>query len=273
MRRIVRLLRLVLAVVSYTAWTQVRARLQPAHRRYAYRARRQQRGVRIILRILNVRVTMLGPSAEELQHQADATGLVPAGQPAVVASNHIGVLDPFVLASKLPMALAAKSEIRGWPVAGWVTRTMGVIFVERGRAPQVRRFLASARERLSAGVHLGVFPEGTTNRTHELLPFKTGAFETVARRPDAWVLPVYVTPVEVNGQPAAEGSLRESVVWDDPSQNFAAHVWGLLGLQSIHYRLVVGRPIAAAGRDRKQLAQLAHAQVRGLEASGVSTRA
>ena len=63
-------------------------------------------------------------------------------------SNHIGMLDPFMIASHYPVAFAAKAEVRSWPVLGWVARTNGVFFVERGRRSTTRSFVEAVDERV-----------------------------------------------------------------------------------------------------------------------------
>ena len=250
MRAAARLIRLIVTVLGYTSWAYLRTAFYPREKRIRARAQYQHRGTQMILNVLKVRVT--------------TGGTWPESGPIIVAANHIGVLDPFVLASKIPLALAAKLEISKWPVAGWVAHTMGVIFVDRRRTSRAVSFVDGLRERLRLGIPVGVFPEGTTNMTPELLPFKTGAFQAVVDMPDGQVLPAYVRPVEVDGNPLSEDD-RELVSWDDPSLSFGAHVWQLLTLKEMHFHVDFGAPIEAAGRDRKELARLAHDQVKSLQ--------
>jgi 1-acyl-sn-glycerol-3-phosphate acyltransferase len=110
-----------------------------------------------------------------------------------------------------------------------------------------------------------VFPEGTTSKGDRVRPFKTGAFEAVASRPGASVLPLCLKVVAVDGRPA-DAALRERVTWADPTPSFLAHAWALLGLRSVRFQVRIGTPIPTAGSDRKELARRAHAQVQALYA-------
>ncbi|HMB93418.1 MAG TPA: lysophospholipid acyltransferase family protein [Rhodothermales bacterium] len=243
LRRIWRLGRLVWSLATHTAYLSVAARWRPPVERVAYRAYRQQVGCALICRILNVRVTLRGAP-------------IPT-QPMLYVCNHLGVLDPFILASQTPVAFAAKSEIRSWPFLGWVCREMGLLFVERERPTKTSAFVRQLEDKLAHGVSVVVYPEGTTSRGDIVRPFKTGAFEAVAGDADGAILPFYLQIRAVNGDPAR----REEATWADDTQAFVEHGWHLCGLKSIEVDLVVGEPIPTAGHDRKELAKRTHKAV------------
>src|SRR3546814_20768392 len=47
-------------------------------------------------------------------------------------------VDIFVLNSIRPTAFVAKSEIRRWPVIGWLVAGAGTVFIERGNRNAIR---------------------------------------------------------------------------------------------------------------------------------------
>lgn len=181
----------------------------------------------------------------------------------LVVSNHFGVLDPIILASQIPVAFVGKAELQEWPFIGWVSVTHGLLLVDRERRTTVSRFTQEVRKRLDSGVHVLVFPEGTTSPDESILPFKTGGFEAVSGLEDAYILPVYLAVNSVDGEPAV-GETRKRVVWSDPDLPFLTHAWDLTGLQSIDLSVRIGKPLRTDGRDRKQLAQVAHQAVEAL---------
>ncbi|MGI9175717.1 MAG: lysophospholipid acyltransferase family protein [Rhodothermales bacterium] len=252
-----RLARLFAATVTRTLYLSVSARRQPADKRLIYRARRQETGCRLLCKIAGIRVTVHGSLPE-----SDT----PAGRGRLLVCNHIGALDPIVLASRMPVSFAGKAEIAQWPFVGWVTREMGVFSVERDRRTSTGEFVERVQERLQRGVDVLVFPEGQTTRGASVLTFKTGAFAAVAGDEQGTVIPLCLLPRSVEGRPAI-GTDLESVTWADTPQTFAEHVWHLLGLRYVHYDIHIGEPITTAGRDRKELAQVAHHAVEALHQS------
>ncbi|MDX1548445.1 MAG: lysophospholipid acyltransferase family protein [Rhodothermales bacterium] len=242
MRRYWRAVRVVWILISHTAVTSLGVRFRPQEGRAAYRARRQQRGVRRVCRALGVRVAREG---------------TPPQAPMLAVCNHLGVLDPIVLASQVPIAFAGKAELRRWPLVGWVCRTHGMLFVHRTRVTQTETFVAQVRRKLEAGVTVLVFPEGTTSRGVSVRRFKTGAFEAVAGMDGGAVLPLALAVEAVEGDP----SRREEATWADNGQTFVEHALSLAALRRLDFRVRVGAPIPTAGRDRKVLAREAHAAV------------
>lgn len=244
-RRIWRLLRLFSVTLIYTTYLSIAVRRRPAHERDAFRAQRQQKGTALLCRILGVDLVL--------------EGKLPQHQPMLLVCNHIGILDPLVLASKMPVSFAGKAEIRAWPFLGWVCEQMGLVFVERGRPTQAGSFVQQVQAKLDHAVQVLVFPEGTTSLGDRVRPFKTGAFEAVAELADRSVLPLHLGVIAVEGD--SDPSRYAEVAWADGTETFEQHCWHLLGLRSITMRLQIGTAIATAGRNRKTLARLAHAQV------------
>ncbi|MBO6781062.1 MAG: 1-acyl-sn-glycerol-3-phosphate acyltransferase [Rhodothermales bacterium] len=221
---------------------------KPESDRARYRAWRQERACRKFCRILGIELVSVG-------------GARPSGSTVVVA-NHLGLADPWILAAVLPVAFAAKAEMAGWPVMGWICRTVGIIFVERDRRLAAARFVEELREAGKSGVSVLVFPEGTTGDGRTIRTFKTAGFAAVAGLEDGSVLPVYHNAVRINGAPTTIDD-REIMGWT-PEQPMMESVFGWLRQKSITVEVRIGEPIACAGMDRKELAALAEQAVREL---------
>jgi len=115
------------------------------------------------------------------------SGPIPRG-PVVLVANHVGYLDPLVLASIVPCVPVAKSELASWPLFGPAGREHGVLFVRRGCAASGASVLRGARRALTASLSVLNFPEGTTTRGEQVLPFRRGVFG-LARIADVPVVP------------------------------------------------------------------------------------
>ncbi|TAN72590.1 MAG: 1-acyl-sn-glycerol-3-phosphate acyltransferase [Gallionella sp.] len=80
----------------------------------------------------------------------------------LMVANHVSWLDIFVLNAVHPSRFIAKSEVRGWPVIGWLCERGGTIFIERALrqdAASINRHICTLLEQ---GVCVGLFPEGTS---------------------------------------------------------------------------------------------------------------
>ena len=208
------------------------------------RARWQMKSCRVFCRRLGVAIRVVDRSGIDPEHTHRAL---------LAVSNHLGVLDPWVLASTMPMAFAAKAEMASWPVMGRICKNVGIVFVERQRRMETTRFVDEVRGRMRHGVRVLVFPEGTTSDGTGLLPFKTGGFEAVAGMDDGAVLPIYMVLASVAGR-AATAEERLRIAWGGGPM--MPHAMRALSFEAPVVEVRIGAPIATAGRDRKELADL-----------------
>ena len=104
---------------------------------------------RRLLKILGVRVTVESPPA------------VQGG--ALLVCNHVSWLDIYLIYAAQRVHFVSKSEVRAWPIAGWLAQQGGTLFLERGRRADTARVNDAMRELMQQGAWVGVFPEGTTS--------------------------------------------------------------------------------------------------------------
>lgn len=117
-------------------------------------------------------------------------GTLPEG-PVIWVANHLSYLDPIVLASVARVAPIAKAEVKGWPLIGPSLDGLGVLQVDRTCGMSGARVLREAASRLSQGVSVLAFPEGTTSFGTHVLPFRRGIFG-LARRYAVPIVPVHL---------------------------------------------------------------------------------
>ena len=104
---------------------------------------------RRLLKVLGVRA-----------HVAVAPSL-PSG--ALLVCNHVSWLDIYLIYAAQHVHFVSKSEVRAWPVAGWLAHKTGTLFLERGRRADTARINAEMRALMQGGAWVAVFPEGTTS--------------------------------------------------------------------------------------------------------------
>lgn len=103
---------------------------------------------------------------------------IPKGKAFIYVSNHTSFLDLPGIAMMIrgQFRPLAKKELLKIPVFGWVTRATCVV-VDRGSQESRKKSLGYLKKILNLGINILIFPEGTQNRTKEIMqPFKEGAF-------------------------------------------------------------------------------------------------
>ncbi len=92
-------------------------------------------------------------------------------------SNHVSWVDIFILSSVRCVAFIAKSEIRQWPIIGWLVAKAGTVFLNRHQRQAIKDVSAQMAHRFTRGEVLGLFAEGTTSTGFDILPFRSSLFE------------------------------------------------------------------------------------------------
>jgi 1-acyl-sn-glycerol-3-phosphate acyltransferase len=169
---------------------------------------------------------------------------------ALAVCNHISWLDIFVINSMLPTGFVAKSDIRDWPLIGWLCSVTDTIFIARGRMRDVRRIFENLVEGLKRGEHIAFFPEGTTASQGAILPFHANLFEAAI---DAGV-PVQPYALRYRDP---KGGYHAGVDFVG-EMTFAESMLTILRGEPIAAELIVLPLIESTGLHRRELAQAAH---------------
>lgn len=197
-----------------------------------------RRWSRWVVRAAGVRVRITGPAA-------------PGGGLLLVA-NHVSWLDIPLLAAVRPARMLAKSEIRDWPVAGWLTARSGALFIDRDRIRALPETVARIAGALRAGEAVTVFPEGSTWCGRAQGSFRRAAFQAAL---DAGV-PVQPVRLSYRVTDGAAGT-SAAFVGDD---SLLASVWRVTRARALVAEAEVREPIVPGGRcDRRSLAEAAEA--------------
>lgn len=117
---------------------------------------------------------------------------IPKDGPILIVGNHKHLYDQClaIIATKRPIHYMAKKEYFDGKHA-WFFKLVGCIPVDRSKKDNNATSLAL--EVLKNGYALGLFPEGTRNKTDQfLLPFKYGAV-SMAHKTDSLIVPFGIT--------------------------------------------------------------------------------
>jgi len=104
-----------------------------------------------------------------------------SGQPVLhgavlFVANHVSWIDIFVLNRARATTFIAKSDVRHWPLIGWLAAGAGTLFIARHQRHAVRTVNRQIGERFREGDAVGLFPESTTSTGQTVLPFHTSLF-------------------------------------------------------------------------------------------------
>ncbi len=194
-----------------------------------------------LLHIFNVRIEVAGNAPlHDLRH-------------GLIVTNHISWLDVFVLNAIVPMRFVAKSEVRRWPIIGWLCARAQTLFIERGKARSAARINVHLVELLQRGECLAIFPEGTTTDGTQVAHFHSSLLQPAI---DAGA---QVHPIAIRYQDTLGAHSTVAAYIDDMS--FGASMWNILSTPVLHVQLIASPPLDARDMDRRNLARMSHASI------------
>lgn len=189
---------------------------------------------------------------------------VPGG--ALLVCNHVSWLDVFLISVSRRVHFVSKSEVRHWPVAGWLAQQAGTLFLERGRRTDTLRVSGEMAALLRDGAWVAVFPEGTTSDGRILRRF----------------LPSLLQPAVDLDCPIVPAALRYRTLDGDhsaaPAYVDGMSLWRSLlavtGAPGIVAELHFGAPLAPNGHRRVLAAEAeaATAALLGIAPAGTAPR-
>ncbi len=175
------------------------------------------------------------------------------GRGAMLLLNHVSWTDIYLMLAQAHVRFVAKSEIRSWPLIGYLCDRVGTMFIERGRRHAVHEANRRIAQVMREGGLVGVFPEGTTTDGTVLLPFHANLCQA-AIEADVPIQPValrYYTRrglISLDAAYAGETTMFQSICL-------------ILNGAPIVARVTLLAPIEPRGMTRHQLAQAARAAI------------
>ncbi|MCX5812549.1 MAG: lysophospholipid acyltransferase family protein [Proteobacteria bacterium] len=114
--------------------------------------------------------------------------------PYIIMCNHQSALDIFVLYIALPFMFkwVAKRQLFSIPFVGWIMKRASYVSLDRENPREGLRAINDAALKISKGMNIIVFPEGTRSKDGKLLPFKKGVF-SLAVRAGVPVIPIGIS--------------------------------------------------------------------------------
>ncbi len=208
-------------------------RLHNAAGRIAWRGRVVRRWATGVAAIMGMKISVRG---------------TPPEAPFVLVANHLSYVDVILLQTQLTCTFVAKAEVSTWPILGWLTRTVGTLYIDRKHHRDLLRVNALIEQALHLGDGIVFFPEGTSSKGDRVYPFKASLLALAARQQYP-VIPAAISYATAPGETPAHLAV---CWWGD--MTFADHLLNLLKLPFFEAHLVFS-PHPIQEMDRKALAR------------------
>jgi len=176
---------------------------------------RQKFGI-VISKVIGVELEVVGQPIEE---------------PAIYVSNHRSYYDPGAVSMDLVYGvIIAKAEIRDWPLIGYATDLIGIVFVDRDDPDSRKATRVTMAKSLEEGLSVLIYPEGTTGDRPTSLDFLPGTFATAVK------MNTPIVPI------AIEFKYPEDA-WISSNESFYSHYVKCFSKRKTPVKLRYGKPI------------------------------
>jgi 1-acyl-sn-glycerol-3-phosphate acyltransferase len=191
--------------------------------------------------------------------ELEITGNIADGHTLLVA-NHVSWIDIPVIGAITNTIFLSKSEVRKWPLIGWLAGAAGTLFFSRGSGATNELVEKMSQHISEKGRPVLVFPEGTTTDGTEVKRFFPRLFSVVT---DAGIP---VQPIAIRYTCEGHLDTRAAYIDDD---SFPVHLGQTLKRKpSSKVQITFCEPIQPDGLSRKELADITRERiVEALEAA------
>ncbi|HNN44426.1 MAG TPA: lysophospholipid acyltransferase family protein [Azospira sp.] len=181
---------------------------------------------------------------------ADLSAIEPG---SLIVANHISWVDVFVLNAARPVAFVSKSEVRRWPLVGWLAARTDTVFLRRGSRGHAKVVNAEIDALLNTGKDVALFPEGTTTDGTHMLGFHSALLQPAVEtgRP--------IQPVALSYQ--GNNGLRSVAPAYAGETTLMGSLHAILNTRGITAQAVALPALTPVGRHRRELAHMARERI------------
>lgn len=178
----------------------------------------------------------------------------PPKPPFFLVCNHLSYIDVVPLWKYLDATFIAKSEVSKWPFFGIATKILGVLFIDRNLKGDVKRVNKLISENISDRQGVILFPEGTSTKGENVLPFNSSLlfYPAVSR------IPVHYASITYKTQDNEPPAYLRICWWGD--MPFLSHLYSLFKVRAFEAKITFGELPESEG-NRKKLAKKLHSKI------------
>jgi 1-acyl-sn-glycerol-3-phosphate acyltransferase len=171
----------------------------------------------------------------------------------LMVANHVSWLDIFVLNAIHPSRFIAKSEVRNWPVIGWLSKRSGTIFIERAMRQDASKINQRVSLLLKQGACIGLFPEGTTTDGTQVGHFHSSLIQPAIDAGEK-LCPIALCYQNEEGYPSSTAAFTGDMT-------LLQSIWKILSCPQLNALVVFTPALLSANQNRRELARTAHAAI------------
>ena len=165
-------------------------------------------------------------------------------------ANHVSWSDIHALNSLIALRFIAKSDIKSWPVFGYLVTKANTLFIDRSKRQTAGKIVETVTASLLAGDNLCFFPEGTTTDGKQVLPFKSSVLQAAIEAKTV-VWPVAIRYIN------SDGSINTHMAYAGDTTMLQS-MSAILNIKNPIVELHFLAPIQALGQNRRYLTQAAY---------------
>ena len=119
---------------------------------------------------------------------------VPKDQPVLYIPNHRSYFDILLLYSRMPglTGFISKDSMHKFYILRDWMKKLYCLFLNRENPREGLKTILQGIEHVKNGISICIFPEGTRNKTDEMMPFKEGSLK-IAEKTGCLIIPVALT--------------------------------------------------------------------------------
>ena len=177
--------------------------------------------------------------------------------PFFLVSNHLSYIDILPLWYCCKGTFIAKSEVSNWPFFGLGAKILGVIFINREKHRDIKRVNNIISKEISEGQGIMLFPEGTSTKGTDILPFKPSLLFFPANKK----FPVSYASIFYSTHKIEKPASKYVCWWG--GMTFLSHFFELLKFKKFQAKITFGdEPVVK--NNRKILAGILHQKVENI---------
>ena len=169
-------------------------------------------------------------------------------------ANHVSWADIHALNSCIKLRFIAKSDIKNWPVFGYLATRVNTLFIDRSKRQEAGNIVATTCASLVAGDNLCFFPEGTTTDGTHILSFKSSVLQAaIDANSSLWPVAIRYTN--------KDGSTNTQMAYAGKT-GLVESMKAVLNVKNPMVELHFLAPIFTEGKNRRELTLQAYNQIK-----------